>query len=88
MDASQILTIGTVTAINLIVIKVKYEHHRHSDATVDAILLVLLAMVFGRTIAGLQIATVSSLIISIYLYFSPPTKLVNKLKELKDQWTW
>ena len=84
MSGDQILIIGITTAVNIIIIKWKFEHNRHADAALDGTLLVLLAIVFGRTIAGLQIATVTSVIISFYLLLSPPTKLVNKLKKLKE----
>ena len=82
MDGMQILIIAIATASNIIIIKWKFEHDRYADAMLDAGILVLLAIVFGGSIAGLQIATVTSAIISLYLLMSPPTKLVAKLKKL------
>ena len=82
MDGMQILIIAVATAGNLIIIKWKFEHDRNEDALLDATILILLAIVFGKTIAGLQIATITSVIVSLYLLISPPTKLVNKIKKL------
>jgi Na+/H+-translocating membrane pyrophosphatase len=78
MGAIAIIIFGIATAMNLGVIKMKLEHDRNADAALDFILLVLLTWIFGGTITGLAVATIASSFISLYLYVSPPDKLINK----------
>lgn len=73
------LVIGIVTALNLIFVKVKFEKGRWEDGIFDLITLVLLTFVFSGSYAGLVVATITSLIISIYLFFSPP-KFARKIR--------
>lgn len=68
-----VLLLGIVTALNLIFVKVKFEKGRWEDAIFDLFTLVVLTIVFSGSYGGLVIATVTSLIISVYLFFSPPT---------------
>lgn len=68
----ELAIIGVVVALNIIFILFKYEKQRYSDAITDTILLVLVTVVFMGSYAGLVVATVGSLIISIYLYLKPP----------------
>jgi uncharacterized membrane protein YqjE len=67
--------IGLVTALNLIVIKVKFDKKRWEDAVLDLSILALLAYVFGGSYGGLVVATTTSLIISAFFLISPPTFL-------------
>ena len=69
----EVLLIGIVTAINIIIVKMKFERRRWEDATLDLTLLVIITLVFGGSYAGLVVGTVASMVISIYLYASPPT---------------
>jgi hypothetical protein len=84
----EFLVIGIVTALNLIFIKMKFEKKRYEDGIFDLGILALLTVVFGGSFGGLVVGTVTSLVISIYLYSSPPkfvTPLVSKLKtELQE----
>lgn len=73
------LVIGIVTALNLIFVKVKFEKGRWEDGIFDLVTLVLLTFVFSGSYAGLVVATITSLIISIYLLFSPP-KFARKIR--------
>lgn len=66
------LIMGIAAAFNVIVIKWKLENSRVGDATLDGGILILLAWVFGGTLGGMVIATVSSAIVSIYLLAFPP----------------
>ncbi len=68
----EILLIGIVTALNLIFIKFKFDRSRWEDGFLDLMLLMILSFIFGGSYAGLVVATITSLIISIYLFFSPP----------------
>ena len=79
----EFLVIGIVTALNLIFIKMKFEKRRYEDGIFDLALLALLTVVFGGSYGGLVVGTVTSLVISIYFYASPPRfigPLINKLK--------
>lgn len=68
----ELLVIGVVVAANFIFIMFKYEQGRLLDASLDAILLTLVTIVFMGSYAGLVVGTVASLLISIYLYYKPP----------------
>ena len=75
----ELLIIGVVTALNIIIIMVKYKADRILDATLDLSLLIAIAIVFGGSFAGLVVGTITSLIISAYLYFSPPKMISTKV---------
>ena len=85
---------GIAVAFNLMIIKIKIEKKRYSDATLDGSLLILLGLLFSGTITGLMIGTVASSIISIYLYFFPPKVkipeeisldgIIHEIEERKD----
>lgn len=68
----ELLIIGIVTALNLIVLKVKFEQERYADLALDVTAIVVLNVFFGGTLAGMTIAMIASAIISIFLYFNPP----------------
>lgn len=72
MDIWVIIILGTATAFNLAIVKWKIEHDRGTDAFIDGSILIILAWVFGGTVSGLAIASVTSFIISLYLIVSPP----------------
>lgn len=78
MDIIFLLIIGVVTGLNLMFVKMKFDRKRYEDGVLDLLVLVALSFVFGGSFSGLVVATVSSLIISIYLFISPP-KLLTKL---------
>jgi len=67
-----LIIIGIVTAINLIILKWKFEQGRYGDMALDFLAIATLSAFFGQTLGGLTIAMVSSLIISIYLLVFPP----------------
>lgn len=76
--------IGLVTAFNVLVIKWKLEKARYEDAVLDFILLLGLSYVFAGTYAGMVVATITSLVISIYFMISPPLFITNAVNKLKD----
>lgn len=84
MTMEQIGIMGIAVAANIIVIKWKFENDRTEDAALDLGLLILIGIVFQKTISGLMIGTIASALISIYLFFSPPKKLIDKIKKLKE----
>lgn len=80
----EFLILGVVSALNFIIIKTKLDKKRFEDAGFDFLLMGTLAYLFAGSYAGMVVAMVSSLVISIYLYFSPPrmmAKLFGKLKQ-------
>ncbi len=85
MDFITVMILGMATAINLGVIKMKLEKSRNADAIVDGAILVLLGWVFSGTITGLAVATVASMFISIYLFVSPPDKLIEMWSENDEE---
>lgn len=76
--------IGLVTAFNVLVIKWKLEKARYEDAVLDFVILLGLSYVFAGTYAGMVVATVTSLVISIYFMISPPLFITNAVNKLKD----
>ncbi len=87
----ELLVIGIIVALNIIIVMLKVRHSRTADAILDASLLLLVTIVFGGSYAGLVVATVASLIISIYLFLHPPIFFSGKdgwftkfKQELKD----
>jgi len=68
-----LIIIGIVTALNLIILKLKFEQGRWGDMALDFLALATLSAFFGQTLGGMTIAMVSSLIISVYLYIFPPS---------------
>jgi len=80
-----ILAFGLATAANLAVLKFKVEHFRYADATLDAVVLVVLAYIFGGSIDGLAVATVASAFVSLYLLVSPPDILLDRMFDDKKK---
>jgi hypothetical protein len=68
----EFLIIGIVSALNLIVIVHKFRKGRVEDGIFDSVLFALMAMIFSGSYGGMVVAMISSLIISIYLWTSPP----------------
>ena len=68
----ELIIIGLVTAANFLILKIKAEQHRWADLIFDVAVLSILSFLFSGTLGGLTIAMVSSLTVSVYLYFFPP----------------
>jgi len=66
------ILMGIVSALNLIFIKFKFSKKRYGDATLDGLTFFLLTSFFTGSMGGMFVGMVASLVISIYLYFSPP----------------
>ncbi len=66
-----ILLLGIVTAINVIVIIAKYRIGRVTDAMLDASIFIGLSMVFSTGYNTMAIGTITSLGVTIYLWFKP-----------------
>lgn len=82
----EFLIIGIVSALNLIVIVHKFRKGRVEDGIFDSLLFTFMAIMFSGSYGGMVVAMISSLIISIYLWTSPPTffrKIVAK-KDIQD----
>ena len=84
----EFILIGLISAINMIVIKVKLEKKRFEDAIFDASLMALLAFMFSGSYGGMVVAMVSSLAVSLYLLVSPPkftAAIVSKFRTEIDE---
>lgn len=84
----ELVILGIVAAVNLWVIKLKFDRKRYEDAVVDLILFGVLAYMFSGSYAGMIVATVASLCISIFLFVSPPkfgTEIRKNLKKLNEE---
>lgn len=82
MTLVEILIIGGAVSFNVLTIKHKFEKKRFADAILDFIILLALSILFKGSLGGLQVATVASAIVSIYLWYNPP-KLPFKAKNFK-----
>lgn len=85
----ELILIGVITALNFIVVKMKIERKRYEDAFFDVTLMAIMAFLFSGSYAGMVVAMVASISVSVYLLFSPPkftsglrTKLEGKVKEI------
>ncbi len=72
MTGTMILIMGFALAYNIIIIKVKFEKRRYSDAWFDLTSLIVLGWLFSGSQGGLAMGSVASAIISTYLFFDPP----------------
>lgn len=68
----EFVLIGIVSALNLIIILIKFKKGRIQNGVFDTALFVLLAFMFSGSYGGMVVAMISSLIISLYLFVSPP----------------
>jgi hypothetical protein len=68
----EFLIIGIAVALNIIVIKMKFDRKRIEDGIFDSLLLATITVVFGGSFAGLVVGTIASFFISLYLLASPP----------------
>lgn len=66
-----LVIIGIAVALNLLIVLRKFQKGQHFNALIDGTLLVLVALVFSKSTDALVIGTIGSLIVSIYLTFSP-----------------
>ena len=67
--------IGIATAFNFIVILFKFKRHRYEDACFDLAVFIAISYMFAGTISGMSVGMVASAIVSIWLWFDPPTFL-------------
>lgn len=81
----EFLIIGIVSALNLIIIKMKFERNRYQDGLFDLTLMALLAFLFSGSYGGMVVAMVGSLAISFYLLVSPPKFTSNAFDSIKKE---
>ncbi len=62
---------GIATALNIIVVVWKIRNDRVIDGIIDGTLLALTIYVLMDTLGGLQMGTIGSAMVSIYLLFDP-----------------
>lgn len=78
-----LILIGLAVSFNFLIIVKKYRDHRWLNATLDALLLMIICIVFSGSFNALVVGTIGSAVISIYLWFSPIT-LKSFLPEIGD----
>ena len=61
------------TVFNLVILIVKFKRRRYEDALLDTFLLVVVFWILKGSEMMLLIGIFSSLFVSIYLWFSPPS---------------
>ena len=61
------------TVFNLVILIVKFKRRRYEDALLDTFLLVIVFWILKGSEMMLLIGIFSSLFVSIYLRFSPPS---------------
>lgn len=61
------------TVFNLVILIVKFKRRRYEDAILDTFLLVVVFWILKGSEMMLLIGIFSSLFVSIYLWFSPPS---------------
>lgn len=66
------------TVFNLIILIIKFRRKRYEDAMLDTFLLVVVFLVLKGSELMLLIGIFSSLVISIYLWFAPPSFIKGK----------
>lgn len=60
------------TVINIIILIIKFRRRRYEDAALDAISLTIVFWVLKGSELILLVGIFSSLVVSVYLWFSPP----------------
>lgn len=78
------IIIAFATAFSILIIKVKIQRKRYEDATFDCCLLILLTLVFHGTFSGMIVAAVTSMMISLYFFISPPVFITNTVTKIKS----
>lgn len=68
----EFILVGVAVFFNIAFIKWKFDRKRYADATLDLILLILVAILFSGSYAALVAGSVASALVSLYLYVSPP----------------
>ena len=61
------------TVFNLVILIIKFKRRRYEDAILDTFLLVIVFWILKGSEMMLLIGIFSSLFVSIYLWFSPPS---------------
>ena len=61
------------TVFNLVILIIKFKRRRYEDALLDTFLLVIVFWILKGSEMMLLIGIFSSLFVSIYLWFSPPS---------------
>ena len=68
----EFILIGIVSALNLIIIIHKLKKSRVEDAVFDAILMFTMMGISNGSYGAMVVSMIASLVISIYLWASPP----------------
>ena len=77
----ELIILSIIVVSNFILLKWKFENGRLADLFTDLVVLISLSWMFAGTMGGMIIALTSGFIMSVYLYFYPPTFSNPKLRE-------
>lgn len=77
------LILGTVVAINFIVIKIKAARKRYEDVVFDVSIFAIIMALFAGSFAGLIVGSIASMIMSLYFFASPPTFFTTRIIRVK-----
>ena len=78
LNMIMISTLGIVTFFNFFVIYHKFKKNRLADAVLDMSIFAIISFMFSKTITGLLIGMIASMLMSIYLWFYPPLSYKKK----------
>ena len=84
LNMIMISTLGIVTFFNFFVIYHKFKKNRLADAVLDMSIFAIISFMFSKTITGLLIGMIASMLMSIYLWFYPPLSY-KKTKQVKQE---
>ena len=74
MSLAVLSIMGVVTALNFLLIYIKFKQKRIADGTLDLGIFASICGIFSYAgQAGLFVGMIASFLVSIYLWFSPPT---------------
>lgn len=75
----ELLIVGIITGFDILIIKWKWKHKRYEDAILDAIIGILIVLVFHGSLGGMVVGMIAALMISISFLISPPTLFTNAI---------
>ena len=77
----ELLIVGIITGFDILIIKWKWNHQRYEDATLDAILFIIIIIIFHGSLGGMVVGMIAALMISISFLINPPKLFTNALSQ-------
>ncbi len=69
----EMIFLGLVVALNIAIIKIKFDRKRIEDGIFDVIFLIIVMTLFSGSYPALVVGTIGSLFTSLFFLASPPT---------------